>query len=466
MSTPNVNDFVAGLDPTYFATITGAQLAQLVNSAEPSSDRGLIVISTDSAGLPNVPNASTIGGTPEWQRYIWLRISPTYVTAYVWNPGGATDDTYLNWITISQASIGPSSIQGYQIAGNTITAGNISTVSSGSIQGNIPAGWLASLNAYATAYATHGVLNDNSPIFGVLNGAGSTVVNPVFGAAVIPQTAFTAQTIAGNATAVTSPIVDNSIVSRQLANSGAAASSTPLTTAAVDPANNIILPTKSQVGIPVFNNINQNIAVGDVLGVAYGKQGLTTINYSILAIGNPATPVLNQSVIAAAGGLTIAYQNANSTYFGRSIQKVFGTVYTTGVNCTASGSYSISDNVAGFNSATPVTTGIAVTITPTQGVNGSKIIIEGNVPTFNTTSGYVWLGLYDSVAAAFVAWAKAGVASSNSQALPASIRFVTAALSVNTTRTYTVFAATTSGQTTGGTNPHSEGGMLIAEEYL
>jgi hypothetical protein len=83
MPQPSTIDVVTPFDPTGYSTISGAQLEQFAGGIAPYSDKGFVVITTDTAGSPNVPAANT---TTKWQNYIWLRISSTYVTAYVWNP--------------------------------------------------------------------------------------------------------------------------------------------------------------------------------------------------------------------------------------------------------------------------------------------------------------------------------------------------------------------------------------------
>ncbi len=84
MSTPLTTDLIVGLDPTGATAITGAQLAQLVNAANPQNDKGLIIVTTDgSPGNPVVPDAST---TTKWQRYLWLRRPLAYthgIQAYI-----------------------------------------------------------------------------------------------------------------------------------------------------------------------------------------------------------------------------------------------------------------------------------------------------------------------------------------------------------------------------------------------
>lgn len=121
MSASNI-DLIAGLDLTGLTKVSGAQLTQLVNNGTPYSDKGLILATSDVAGVPDVPNAAT---TTKWQRYIWLRIGAAATTPYIWNPNAASDVTLLKWQTIAQSSIGPGTITGAMIADNTITDSKI-----------------------------------------------------------------------------------------------------------------------------------------------------------------------------------------------------------------------------------------------------------------------------------------------------------------------------------------------------
>ena len=125
-------DFIVGLDPTALTSITGAQLAQLVNSATPETDKGLILVTDDVAGVPTVPDAAT---TTKWQRYIWIRRGTASAVAYVWSPSAATDVTYLKWQTISIASLGNGTITGDMIQDNTITDAKIAGVDYSKISG-------------------------------------------------------------------------------------------------------------------------------------------------------------------------------------------------------------------------------------------------------------------------------------------------------------------------------------------
>ena len=136
---PQTNDLIVGIDPTAFSNITGAQLAQLVNSATLQSDRGLAIVTTDTGANPNVPDAIT---TTKWKRYLWIRQSTTFSSLYVWNENGATDVTYLKWVSVNYSGIGIYSITGGingKIALNSVTDDNIVSLSYSKVSG-VPVG--------------------------------------------------------------------------------------------------------------------------------------------------------------------------------------------------------------------------------------------------------------------------------------------------------------------------------------
>jgi hypothetical protein len=117
-----------GLDPTAYTTITGAQLAQITSQATFANSVGGAIVTTNNAnGTPNVPNA-VIDAT--LTTFLWIQLSnpaegTQYGVVYFWNPnqGNPTNPTlYLNWNPVTAASIAPGSIQGYQIAPNTVPA--------------------------------------------------------------------------------------------------------------------------------------------------------------------------------------------------------------------------------------------------------------------------------------------------------------------------------------------------------
>lgn len=317
MAAPSTQDLNAPFDPTAFTTITGAQLLELIAGATPFGDKGLIMSSTDIAGVAQVPNAGVL---TKWKNYMWIRISATFVTAYIWNPNGASDATFLNWVTLSSASIGPATIQGYQIAAATITSNNILSIASTLITGSVVPAWLASLNIGQTAYVTNGIIQANSPLFGDLGGSGSTLASPVIANGAINAQKLTLQSINGSETLGAGIIKDNTVTKAQILNNGQG-NSTAFLDAGVDPSNNIILPTTSIIGLPAGGSSTQASVAGDVLGINANRNGYVTIFRALLALADPAG-VATERVLRVASGATaysLANPQGNSSY-GRLLQ--------------------------------------------------------------------------------------------------------------------------------------------------
>lgn len=110
-------DFLKGFDPTGSATLSAAQLLQLINSATPQTDKGLVIVTADAGGSPDVPDAAT---TTKWQKYLWLRVvtaSSTF-TLYAWNPNVGSDATYLKWKDTYSGTIPAGSITNDMLAGS------------------------------------------------------------------------------------------------------------------------------------------------------------------------------------------------------------------------------------------------------------------------------------------------------------------------------------------------------------
>ena len=126
MAQPSLIDFLAPFDPTAYTTITGSQLYQLVAGATPFTDKGFVVVTTDIAGVAQIPDAAS---NPKWQQYIWLRRTAISVEAYVWNTVTSA------WVSINIAAIGTGSIIGNMIATNTITFDKIVSLTWSQITG-------------------------------------------------------------------------------------------------------------------------------------------------------------------------------------------------------------------------------------------------------------------------------------------------------------------------------------------
>lgn len=132
---PLTTDFLHGIDPTAFTTITGAQLAQLVDSATPQADKGMVIITYDNGTVAQPPFTTT---TSKWSRYVWLRVSPISMTTtlYTWNPYAANpDQSLLNWHSVATSSIAPGSVTGTMIANSTITADKIISINKEQVSG-------------------------------------------------------------------------------------------------------------------------------------------------------------------------------------------------------------------------------------------------------------------------------------------------------------------------------------------
>lgn len=110
----SLQDIVKGLDPTGFTAISGAQLAQLVDNGTPYTDKGMVIMTTDAAGVPDVPNAAT---TTKWKRYLWVRQTATTTKVYAWNDTAASEATFLKWIDLTNLSIATGSVTNSMLAG-------------------------------------------------------------------------------------------------------------------------------------------------------------------------------------------------------------------------------------------------------------------------------------------------------------------------------------------------------------
>lgn len=135
----------AGIDPTSFQQITGAQLKALVSASTFASGIGGIIVTDDVNGLPTVPPANV---DATLQTFLWMRISVSAVTLYLWNTTIPSQPTYLNWTTIANAVLGVNTVTGGptgNLALSTITPDNISSVSGGQIVGSLSASAQANL---------------------------------------------------------------------------------------------------------------------------------------------------------------------------------------------------------------------------------------------------------------------------------------------------------------------------------
>jgi len=129
---PDIQDFVQGIDLTGRTSVTPAELLQLLSSAYPHTDKGIVILSSDTGVTPNVPNATV---TTKWKNYIWIRRLATSVITYVWNDTAATDVVYLKWQSITVSSIGSGSITNAMIGDAVVTSRNIVSVNWTAVEG-------------------------------------------------------------------------------------------------------------------------------------------------------------------------------------------------------------------------------------------------------------------------------------------------------------------------------------------
>lgn len=97
-------DFLKLIDLSAAAVpITGTQINQLLETARPATDKGLVITSTDTGVTPDVPDPDTaiIGVMPTWwKKYIWRRQMADEVRLYVWDETAPSDATYLQWVQL------------------------------------------------------------------------------------------------------------------------------------------------------------------------------------------------------------------------------------------------------------------------------------------------------------------------------------------------------------------------------
>jgi len=424
----NTNDLVAGLDPTSLSTITGAQLLTMVDSAQPSSDRGFTLTTFDSGlNLPNVPDARANTGNTAFQRYIWIRVQPATatVTTYVWNPNGNTDATFLNWITISQTSYTANSIPGYALI--SVPANIISgTIPYSQISGIPPAATVSAVALTADGLINSSMFSQISFVWGCLAGHAGTPGIPVLAPNSVTTGTVAVQVVSGNYTPSAGNIIDRTVTNIQLStqnsnqglwysagtvNSGIHAQ----TLNCVDPLNNISVPALSgqgQVYTPAtILNTAGPVLAGDILAVNNTKTGYVTVNRAILNLPEPT--VANQVPVSTGAGVYTLNAGANTSAFGKVLQVVMvrsstssylaGGATTTQIIDTALPQFNIS---AGAVSPVTTKTGfvldgitsgsakipLGLSITPIS--SSSKLRIKLSIPLMNGAGTKVVAAIY------------------------------------------------------------------------
>lgn len=264
MPQPSTQDIAAPFDPTAYTTLTSAQLLQYLQGAYPGTAVGFVVTTTDVAGVPQVPDANT---NTKWQKYIWQRVLVNSVGLYVWNVGGASDATYLQWTPAFSAAIPAGSLQGYQLANNTVTDANIANVN-----------WSKITNAPTT-------INSGSAAGGDLTG---TYPNPVVGPLAI----------------TTSKIAQNAV-------NGGATGQMGIGANGVDVTENIKVPAASTYASPAGAAAGAPLA-NDRLVVGVGATAYATVRKVLDALSEPVAGDALKNIQVNAGGTGFQYSTLST----------------------------------------------------------------------------------------------------------------------------------------------------------
>ena len=279
---------IPGIDPTAFTSITGAQLAEMVSGATFATGVGGIIVSTDVSGVPVVPQAQA---DTTLQTYIWIRIgnpgsSGNFATAYVWNPNLPNSvGSLLNWNTVSSSSIGAQSIQGYQIASDTIPAS--------CLQGGITLSQVTFANLITTALNTNTIFT--GAVNGTINGGLSIAPGAInslgqFVAGIISNnTLFSGQCILpSNIDTVASNAPANSILQCVSGNPGLVTWQTNALISAGQPTSGGLLPVSTAANTVAWEGIS-TVLSGYTLTSSACIQTILITNSSISAISVAGT---------------------------------------------------------------------------------------------------------------------------------------------------------------------------------
>lgn len=134
-------DFIAGLDCSALATLTQAQLLQMINQLAPLSHIGGVIYMNGGGGTahPDVTN------NPRYARYIWMDTYTSPPTPKYYDLTGGTD-TYADWVATVVAA---NSITTVMLQDAVVTSGKMSRVNPAG--GNWAARWICRVNAAGTA---------------------------------------------------------------------------------------------------------------------------------------------------------------------------------------------------------------------------------------------------------------------------------------------------------------------------
>lgn len=273
-------DFIKGVDFTALPTPTAADHNNLADLAEPYNDKGLVLVTTDTAlNTPDVPDPS---GTARWVRYIWMRkphITATVTTPilYAWNANATSDATYLKWENVADVATAASTLQ----AQITALDGRVDVVEVSAANAVTQAGTAATQAAAA-------VLTSNS--------ANGTALAASANATTALANANTAQTTATNALALAtenSAAVTAAAEAKSIADQALAAYAAKVTSTLFSIASGVIGTVTHNLGVP-----------------RYVKLVLVNVTPEHGYVANDEIPV--EAIIPGSGAVSFSYV-ANAT---------------------------------------------------------------------------------------------------------------------------------------------------------
>lgn len=144
-------EFNKGIDLTGKTAITVSQLHQLVDSAYPATDRGMIIVTN------NFPN---VGAHSYYTNYLWydISVSPPQLKSYhtgSWVsatiPAGSVGTAQLADYAVSAVKLGTNSVNTYAISNNAVTSdklGSASVIEDKIYNGAVTSNKLASSSIY------------------------------------------------------------------------------------------------------------------------------------------------------------------------------------------------------------------------------------------------------------------------------------------------------------------------------
>lgn len=211
-------DFLNTVDFTALTNPTAADHNNLVDLAQPYTDKGILLVTTDTAlDTPDVPNAIV---TARWVRYLWLRKPHSTATIttpilYAWNANATSNPTYLKWEKVADVATAAADLQ----AQITALDGRVDVV-------EVSAANAVTQSGTAATQAAAAVLTANS--------ANGTALAASANATTALANANTAQTTANNALALAtanSAAVTAAAAAQSTANQALAAYNAQLVTA-------------------------------------------------------------------------------------------------------------------------------------------------------------------------------------------------------------------------------------------